>query len=212
MKKCVLFLLICILPLSSFAQWSAQLGVNVIPVISKTLEVSSEFSTHPGYSLNFNAGYTFKTGFVGIPDYKVYDYISERKTSGAFLKAGGRLYLRSLTGTQRKTNFFLGAALIVSQYKQTALRRLTGPNFENTDNYVDVNSNGVTLCPAISMGFSSRLSENFSLDWGLQKAFVNRDSDLIGRKERNYQPGAGSGQSIIIGYLQGILTLKYKLK
>jgi len=210
MKKRILFLFIFCLPSLSFAQWNAQLGVNVIPVIAKTLEISSEFSHHPGYSLTLNAGYTLKTGFTGIPDYKVYDYISERQTSGAFLKTGGRLYLQSLNGTQRRTNFFIGAALIISQYNQKALRRLTGPNYENTDNYVNVDSKGVSLCPAVSMGFSRRLSKKFTLDWGLQKAFLNRGDDFIGTKNRNYQPGAGSGQSIISEYFQGNLTLKYQ--
>ena len=50
---------------------NAQLGIYVIPVIAKTLEISSEFSHHPGYSLIINAGYTLKTGFTGIPDYKI---------------------------------------------------------------------------------------------------------------------------------------------
>ncbi|MCF2447223.1 hypothetical protein L0657_24930 [Dyadobacter sp. CY345] len=211
MKKGILLFFISCLPSLVSAQWNAQLGVNVIPLIAKTLEVTSEFSHHPGYSLNVNAGYTFKTGFVGIPDYKIYDYISDRQTSGAFLKAGGRLYLRSLTGVQRRTNFFVGAAIIVSQYDQTALRRLVTPNGENTENYVDVSAKGVSFCPAFSIGFSRRIGEKFTFDWGLQKALVTRENDFIGTRRRNYQPGAGSGQSVFLSYFQGILSLKYSL-
>lgn len=212
MKRAILFLFACCLPSIVMAQWNAQLGVNVIPVIAKTLEITSEFSRHPGYSLNVHAGYTFKTGFVGIPDYKIYDYVSDRQTSGAFLKAGGRLYLRSLTGVERRTNFFIGGALIVSQYNQTALRRLVTSTGENTENYENVRSKGVSFCPSFSIGFSRRITNKFTIDWGLQKAFVNREHDFIGTRRRNYQPGAGSGQSVFSNYFQGILSLQYRLK
>jgi len=100
------------------AQWTRQLGFNVVPVIANSLELVSEFSRHPRYSLNFNAGYTFNTSHVGMIDHKVYDGLSQRKTSGAFAKAGGKLYLTGLNGKQRKTNFYLGLLLLFLNIKR----------------------------------------------------------------------------------------------
>ncbi|MHA4739616.1 hypothetical protein [Dyadobacter sp. MSC1_007] len=189
------------------AQWKASLGLNIAPVLAKSIELSSEFSRHPGYSLDFNLGYIFKTGHIGLIDYKVDDRIRERRTSGTFFKAGARLYPTSMSGKQKRNHFFVGAFLVLSRYKQTGFFE----KLEVSDTYVPVSTKGTALFPAATIGFQHHLSRFLRLDWGVQKSFVIRKDDYLGSKQRNYQPGAGSPQSDpFIGYFQGILALKYQ--
>lgn len=192
-------------------QWKTSLGVNIPPIIAKSAEISSEFSRHPGYSLIFNLGHTFKTGHTGLVDHKVYDGISERRTSGTFLKAGARLYPTSMSGKQKRNHFFVGASLILSQYKQTALQRELSEDLDFTDTYLPVSRKGTVLFPAATIGFQHNLTRFLILDWGVQKSFVIRENNYLGRRGRNYQPGAGSAQSDpFIGYFQGIIAFKYR--
>ena len=189
------------------AQWKTSVGVNIPPIIAKSAEISSEFRRNPGYSLNFNLGHTFKTGHTGLIDHKVYDRISERRTSGTFVKAGVRLYPTSMSAKQKRNHFFLGAFLILSHYRQTALFE----ELEVSDTYTPVSSKGTVLFPAATIGFQHNLTRFLILDWGVQKSFVLRENNYLGRRDRNYQPGAGSAQSDpFIGYFQGILSLKYQ--
>lgn len=191
----------------ALAQWKANVGINIPPIIAKSAEISSEFSHHPGYSLNFNVGHTFKTGHIGLLDNDVYDRISQRRTSGTFLKGGARLYPTSFSGKERRSHLFVGAFLIFSQYRQTALFE----KLEVSDTYVPVSSKGVALFPAATIGFKHHLNRSLILEWGIQKSFVFRENDYLGRRLRNYQPGAGSAQSDpILGYCQGILALRYQ--
>jgi hypothetical protein len=207
----IILKLILLLPVLGAAQWQSRIGLNVVPLVAKSLEVTSEFSHHPVYSLNFNAGYTFNTGYLPLFDIKFYDGVEKRRTSGAFAKAGGRVYPGSLNGRERRANFFVGAGLIVSEYKQKALKADLSSGSLDLD-YRPVSSKGVILCPSFSMGFTAKVAKKMYLDWGIQKAFVNREDDLIGKKYRNYQPGAGSGQvHSLTQYIQGILVLKYDL-
>jgi len=155
-----LFFFVSALPSVTFAQWRADIGINVIPVIANSVEITSEFSRHPGYTFIFNLGYTIQSGHTGLVDHKVYDQISNRKSSGAFLKAGGRIYLASLNGQQRKSNFFVGAKIIVSQYHQTAVM-VPIDGGQNLEGETPVSSNGVIISPAISLGFTRKLSGNF---------------------------------------------------
>lgn len=169
------------------AQWKASLGLNIPPVLAKSIELSSEFSRHPGYSLDFNLGHTFKTGHIGLIDYKVDDRIRERRTSGTFFKAGARLYPTSMSGKQKRNHFFVGAFLVLLHYEQTGLFE----KLEVSDTYVPVSTKGTALFPAATIGFRHHLTRFLTLDWGVQKSFVIRKDDYMGNKHRNYQPGGG---------------------
>lgn len=196
---------------SCHAQWKTSIGINIPPIIAKSAEISSEFSRHPGYSLNLNLGNTFKTGHLGLINYKVYDGVSKRQTSGTFLKAGARLYPTLISGKQKKNYFFIGAYFILSQYRQTALQRELSEDLEFSDTYTPISRIGTIVFPAATIGFQHNLTKFLILDWGVQKSFVLRENNYLGRRDRNYQPGAGSAQSdLFIGYFQGILSLKYK--
>ncbi|KAA6438478.1 hypothetical protein FEM33_17480 [Dyadobacter flavalbus] len=201
-----------LIPAISQAQWKTSAGINIPPVIARSAEISSEFRRHPGYSLNLNFGHTFGTGHTGLINYKVYDGVSQRRTSGTFLKAGARLYPASISGKQKNNRFFLGAFLVLSKYRQTALQQKLSENFEFSDTYMPVSQKGMVLFPAATIGFQHNLARFLILDWGFQKSFVIRENNYLGRRERNYQPGAGSAQSDpFIGYLQGIVALRYQL-
>lgn len=196
---------------SCHAQWKTSVGINLLPIIAKSAEISSEFSRHPGYSLNLHLGHTFKTGHTGLIDYDVYDGVSQRRTSGTFLKAGARLYPTSISGKQKRNHFFVGAYFILSQYRQTALQRELSQDSQFSDIYTPVSRKGSIIFPAGTIGFQHNLTRFLILDWGVQKSFVLRENNYLGRRGRNYQPGAGSAQSDpFIGYFQGIVSLKYK--
>jgi hypothetical protein len=201
---------IVVLPLVTFAQWEGKVGLNFAPLIARSVEVTSEFSKNPAYSLNLNAGYTFGTGHIGLFDYKVYDGVEERKTSGAFAKLGGRVYLTKLKDNARKVDFFVGTSLIFSEYKQTAMKTEVSADLDM--DFKPVESKGFVVCPSFSLGFTARVAEKIYIDWGVQKGFLSRNNDFIGRPGRNYQPGVGSGQaSPFLGYIQGIAVVKYRL-
>ncbi|QRR00052.1 hypothetical protein [Dyadobacter sandarakinus] len=210
MKLPFLFLLF-LSSVSCHAQWKASAGINLPPLIARSVEVSSELSRHPGYSLIFQAGQTFKSSHIGLTDYKVDDRISQRKTSGTFLKAGGRIYPGSLSGKQQRNRFFAGALLIFSHYNQTALMRDLLQDSGFGEQYTWVSAKGTTLFPAATIGFQHQLTRSFILEWGVQKSFVIRRDNYLGSRQRNYQPGAGSAQSDpFIGYFQGIVAVKYQ--
>lgn len=193
------------------AQWKTSVGINIPPIVARSAEISSEFSRHPAYSFNLNLGHTFKTGHTGLIDYKVYDGVSQRRTSGTFLKAGTRLYPASISGKQKRNRFFIGAYFILSQYRQTALQQEQSEDLEFSDIYTPISRKGTTIFPAATIGFQHNLTKSVILDWGVQKSFVLRENNYLGRRNRNYQPGAGSAQSDpFFGYFQGILSLKYK--
>ncbi|TLU96356.1 hypothetical protein [Dyadobacter sediminis] len=195
----------------SHAQWKTSVGINIPPFIARSAEISSEFRRHSGYSLDLNFGHTFKTGHTGLVNYKVYDGISQRRTSGTFLKAGARLYPASISGKQKKNQLFIGAFLVLSQYRQTALQQELSADSGFLETYMPVLKKGTVLFPAAIIGFQHTISRLLVLDWGVQKSFVIRENNYLGRRERNYQPGAGSAQSDpFIGYFQGIVALKYR--
>jgi hypothetical protein len=211
MKTLFFFLVTLITPIITHAQWKSDIGVNVVPLIAKSLEINSEFRKYPAYSLNLSMGYSFKTGHTGFITNDVYDGIGNRQTSGFFSKAGIRFYPLSLSEKQRKSKFYVGGSLIFSQYKQTASKREWFANGDYTEDYIPVSTNGNTIFPAVNIGFTHQISRHINLDWGFQKSFVIRKNDYIGLKSRNYQPGAGSPQSDpFIGYLQGIISVRYR--
>ncbi|TDE10821.1 hypothetical protein [Dyadobacter psychrotolerans] len=198
-----------VFPSVCLGQWSSQVGLNFAPLISKSLEINSEFSRHAAFSLNANFGYTFKTAYTGQDFRKVHDGVYDRITSGAFGKAGLKFYPANLSGTPGKTNFYVGVFLIVSQYKQTAMRTMLESSYWPSPQ-VAVTAKGVTYCPAVTIGFTRNMGNHLALDWGLQRSFVYRE-DFIGRPRNNYQPGAGSYLfADVLGYLQGILSVKYR--
>jgi hypothetical protein len=201
-----------LLPVMSIGQWTKQIGINVVPIIAKSWEFSSESNKHPGYSLTFNTGATFGAEHNGMVDHKVFDGVSSRRTSGFFLKPGARLYLASLKGRERRSNFYVGGSVIFSQYRQTAMQRVLQEDGHSSQNKVSILSKGVAICLAFSLGFTRRITDRFSLDWGFQKGFVLRKDDYLGTSKRNYQPGVGSNQSDpFVGYIQGNLSAKFRI-
>lgn len=193
------------------AQWKRQIGLNLVPMAAKTIEVTTELSHHPAYGIQVHGGYTFATGMESIYQNKVYDGVRERKTSGVFGKVGGRVYWFSLGGESPRVNLFTGVAFIVSQYKQSAEKADLTSQVGDW-NYELVEARGVLVAPSFSVGLTHRLTNRFNLDWGFQHAYPQKRTDFIGLPGRNYQPGIGNRQEFgFLKYTQGLLVLKYRL-
>ena len=144
-------------------------------------------------------------------DYDVFDGVKDRKTSGVFAKIGARFYPLSIKGREPRNSFFIGGSAILSQYRQTAMKTDVS-KIELESIYEPTSVKGVTIAPALALGFTTRISKRLFLDWGVQKSFLYRKNDFIGTQRRNYQPGMGSGQSSpFMGYLQGIVAIKFQL-
>jgi len=59
MRKLFLLLFLIIFHSNCSAQWTRQIGINVVPLIANSVEVVSEFNRHPGYSLNLTQDILF---------------------------------------------------------------------------------------------------------------------------------------------------------
>ncbi len=198
---------------AAYAQWTGKAGINFIPVIAKSVEVTSEFSNRSWYALTADAGYTFNTGYTGISDYLDWDFYDRRRTSGLYARLGGRLYTPGF-GPSREVRFYINPLMVISNYRQTALR--SSPEDPKLPP-VKVSASGTVLIPALRIGFTRPVSRKLSIDFGVQKSLNPKRDDMMGSRLRNYQPGAGSHQNPLflevrhtraLGYLQGYLTLK----
>ncbi len=206
-------MLILSAPPAAYAQWTGKAGINFIPVVASSAEVTSEFSNRPWYALTADAGYTFNTGYTGIFDDKVWDFHKRRRTSGLYGRLGGRLYTPGF-GPSREVRFYVNPLLVISGYRQTAFKSSEDPELPP----VKVSASGTVLIPALRIGFTRPVSRKLIIDFGVQKALNPKRDDMIGSWARNYQPGAGSGQNPpfigstqLMRYLQGYLALKMKL-
>jgi len=50
---------------AAYAQWTGKAGINFIPAVASSAEVTTEFGNR-WYALTADAGYTFNTGYTGI--------------------------------------------------------------------------------------------------------------------------------------------------
>lgn len=210
MKK-LLFVLCVFSFRDASAQATGYVGINTVPVIARTLELTSELRPQPAYGITFNTGYTFNTNHTGFVDADVLEAIDNRKTSGAFFKLGGRVYLASLKGRKPASNIFAGILIIGSQYHQKAMTASLDDAPPASFVPTPLQAKGFIMSPAVNAGFSFTLSKKLLLEAGVQHTFRVKREDFIGRRQRNYQPGMGSGQSQPLQYLQGMLNLKYQL-
>ena len=215
MKQSLLVLILLVtVPRVVSAQWQKRIGINVIPLAIRTIELTSEFTNHPAYALTFNAGYVHESAFDGLVKSKVYDGVSDRRTSGLFVKAGFRTYLLSLTGKEPAFNLFVGAQLIGSQYRQRGIVSAIDPGFYvgGAPPDVAVRVSGFLWGTALSGGATVRLSQKLAFDVGIQYGLQPTRTDYIGDREFNYQPGFGiSRAGGTVTSVQGILTVKYRL-
>lgn len=206
MRKVSFLILILFSGPVAYAQWAGKAGINFIPLIYKSVEVTSEFSNRPWYALTGDVGYTFNTNQWSMFDPLVYDSHEGHRTSGFYSRLGARLYTPGF-GPSRKVRFYVNPLVVISNYRQTAFRM---PEEGTNQSPVKVSASGTVLIPALRIGFTRPVSEKLTIDFGMQKALNPERDDIIGLiRSRNYQPGTGSGQSTDrIGYLQGYLALK----
>lgn len=199
---------------SGSAQGQIRLGVNVLLLPLRTLEITGEFKKQPWYSVTLNAGYVHQSAYKGIGGVKLDDQIDDRSSSGWFGKAGGRLYLLSFTGNEPTVNLFLGAQFIAASYNQSGIQQTD--RFENgtiVSSFSKVNSRGLIAGGALTGGLTFKLSKRFQLDPGIQYSFVPRRDDYVGYTGFNYQPGFGvtNRGGRYRKSIQGLLVLSYSL-
>ncbi len=187
----------------SKAQTQKSIGINLVPLIAKTLEINGEVKPKQWFAINAGTGYTFNTNYSGIIRWNIGDNTKDRQTSGWFLKSSFLFYPTGLKGKERKTRFFVGAGLALSTYNQSLTYIPFGSSEEpeRTMTY-----KGALLSPIASIGFTSKIASRIYLNWGLQHAFYIPREGVIGTGRYNYQPGLGGQPS---EYLQGIVALKY---
>jgi outer membrane protein W len=217
MKKIYLIFLLSVLYGSATAQWEKRIGVNLLPLTVRSLEITSEFSPKSCFAFTVNAGYVNNTAYEGLSGSKVGDGVTERKTSGTFYKIGARYYFRRYADIPPKVNIFAGALLIGSHYAKTAYRddfiKQTGPQ--------KVSKSGFSWGPALTAGLTFRISRSIQLDTGIQYGFLSKADRNIGRGDFNYEPGFGASKTpLLIPFIpplallatnsQAILALKYQ--
>jgi hypothetical protein len=217
MKKVCLLLILSALGNDTMAQWSTRIGMNLLPITVRSLELNTEFGPKSCFAFTTNIGYVDKTSYEGLSGSKVWDGVTERKTSGFFYKAGARYYFRSYAATAPKVNIFAGALLIGSHYFKTAYRddfTETGP--------IKVSKSGFSWGPALVAGLTFRINSHVQMDTGVQFGFLPKADRNIGRGSFNYEPGFGASKTpLLIPFVpplamvatnsQVILSVKYQL-
>lgn len=108
-------------------------------------------------------------------------------------------------GPSRKVRFYVNPLLIVSNYRQSAILY----TIDSSRPPQPLTVSGTNLIPALRVGFTKDFNDRLTLDFGAHKALKPSRYNYFGFTPRNYQPGAGAGQSSpFISYLQGFATLK----
>jgi outer membrane protein W len=218
MKKIYLLLLLLAIYGNAAAQWEKRIGVNLLPLTVRSLEITSEFSPKSCFAFTLNAGYVNNTAYEGLSGSKVGDGVTERKTSGIFYKAGARYYFRSYADVPPKVNIFAGLLLIGSNYSKTAYQddyvTQTGPE--------KVTKSGFSWGPALTAGLTFRINRRIHLDAGVQYGFLPKADRNIGIQSFNYEPGFGASKTpLLIPFIpplailatnsQLIMAVKYQL-
>ncbi len=218
MRKIYLLVLLSLVYTKGSAQWSTKVGVNLLPLTVRSLEITSEFNKDPHFALTVNAGYVHNTSYEGILGSKVGDGVSSRSTSGSFYKVGGRYYFMGSRARQPKVNIFAGALFIGSHYSKIAYIE----DYIAQTRPVKSSKSGFSWGPAVTAGLTFHVNNRLSVDTGIQYSFVKDSKQNIGRKDFNYEPGFGASKSllllpafpplaIIATNAQAIVVLKYKL-
>ncbi len=182
----------CLVSLTAAQRWERLVGLNVLPLVAKTLEIRASFSPIPAWALTLDAGGTFDSRFQGLGLSKVGDEVSgERRTVGAYGRVGAKMYWERLTNPTAPVSFLTGLSVIGSAYRAEA--RLQDwstlppdPSREETRT-----SQGFLCGLGLTGGIAWNLNNRFSHEIGLQYCLHQPRTDYFGLAYRNYQPGMG---------------------
>ncbi|KAA9349898.1 DUF3575 domain-containing protein [Larkinella humicola] len=180
----------------------SQIGVNVVPLFDKTVEVNASWTNSPNYDFYFQGGYTFPRHYQKNKNDFEWQYW-EGKSSGAYLRVGGRAFLNP----NRKFRMFLGVQLTESYFKQSGtnyqvIECIVAPCYPLESAAAQKNDR---LSAGITGGFRTNLASRLTLDLGIQaNAYVFGKPDLLNNTV--YVPGVGRKT------VQGVASIQYTLK
>jgi hypothetical protein len=181
---------------------SPQIGLNVVPLFDKTVEVNATVLRTPGYEIFLHGGYSFPKLYQ-TNQHELNDRYWEGKAGGAYLKLGARAYWNE-TG---KFRIYLGPQLTAGYLNQagkstTVVYCIIGPcprlerEGKNRQNFL---SGGITT------GVTTNLTPRLTLDLGIQaNTYVFEKPDLLNNTV--YVPGVGRKP------VQGVASIQYTLK
>ena len=175
-------------------------GINLIPLFSKTLELGYEINVNSFLSFDLYTGYVFNSN-MDSPRKLGTDYELTNK-SGFFIKIGTRYNLRK---DLKKIAPFIGLNIV----NAIALEEgIYNPDFENNTPDEPVKRNSYNLGLNGIIGVTSPATKRINIDIGLQigTVLINNLLDF-----HSYMPGMGVdfGGGVRI---QGIARIKYLIQ
>lgn len=204
---------LCLLSLTASAQrWEPHVGLNVGPLLSRSLEATCELTTPDRNGAVFgNVGFTVerqKTAtFSPQPGPTLREF--SQRTDGGYLKVGGKVFFNP----QGALKGFVGLVAVASHYRNRNRILFGGSDLpffdELTESFSTVR--GWSFAAGAVAGANARISARFDLDLGIQVArpLDQQFGNLEGREVVYFRPGIGSGGGAMA--LQAILALKYRL-
>lgn len=205
--------LLSLLSLTAFAQrWEPHLGLNLGPLLSRSLEATYELTTPDRNGAVFgNVAYTAerqKTAYFSPQPAPTLREFSQR-TDGGFLKVGGKIFFNP----QGIVKGFVGLVAVASRYHNQNRTVIEGSDWPAYSEPLIRHSveRGWSFAAGAIVGANAQLTPRFDVDLGVQ---VTRPFDQqFGYVPVNdvvyFRPGIGSGGGAVA--LQGMLTLKYRL-
>lgn len=195
---------LCLLSLTTFAQrWERHLGLNVGPLLSRSLEVTYELTTPDrNGAVFFNVGNAFNAR-ISNPDAPSGPgpYLVETRTSGMFGKIGGKVYVNPY----QRIRFFGGIELIAARYGSTRLSEFI-PDFPPYGGMVgEYPQRGWVAAFGGALGVNTQFYRRLGIDAGVQMSKPISETD-----KTFFFPGVGATKVAVP--VQAILSLKYRLR
>ena len=188
-------------PAYSWAQSGIYTGINGVPFLFGTLDVSAEREVSPFLALRIRGGGRIQGRQQGeVPRIApLADYI-QLKNRGAFLALGARVFDRTSTDYP-----YIALDIAGVYYSEDIYRESSGggSRIHHAEDF--------TLGASLTIGMLSRLSSRFELDLGLQFGFSPARDDLLAY----YYPGMGfttfgfGRYGVKGGHMQPVVGLRY---
>ncbi|RAJ95484.1 hypothetical protein LX87_03230 [Larkinella arboricola] len=180
---------------------TTQIGLNAVPLLNRTLELSATWTKSPHHEFFAQGGYTFPTSSSNGNRFQ--DFYWEGTTRGAYLRLGARAFFNP----SDRFRLFLGFHITNGYVKQagkntTVLNCLMAPcpaleREAQQDNYL--------LSAGFAGGVRTSITQRLAVDLGMQfNSFVGGKPELMGQDI--YTPGYGRKP------LQPVATVHYTLK
>jgi hypothetical protein len=177
---------------ASAQRWESRIGLNLLPLVARTLEVRAALHPTPAWALTLDVGGTLGSRFQGLSLSKVGDDVSgKRRTSGAYLRAGGKVYWKRLANPVAPVSFLTGLSVVASAYRAVARVQDWSTLPPDPAREETRTSRGFLWGLGLTGGLAWDLNRRFSHEIGVQYCLHPPRTDYFGLAYRNYQPGMG---------------------